>query len=168
MEHPSRLKRGHIREDGKVFLRRSYGTEIWGTPEQYKKLIETQYKSTTTKRLNYNKGIKYKIGDLDTETGLYFIRIMGNYKPKFGTLEELKEYKEKRRNIFQNYKIKKHKNPHIYSRGDWDPILNLYFWKYNTQSGSPIWLTKERFVEKSKRENLAAKQRRERKKHGKA
>jgi hypothetical protein len=43
----------------------------------------------------------------------------------------------------------------------------LFFWKYNTQSGSEIWYTKAKFLERSLKENLAAKERRERKKHGK-
>lgn len=168
MESADRLKRGHVREDGMILLRRRAGVEVWGTVEQYRNLINTQYKATTQKRLNYNETKKFKIGDKHPETGLYFIRVLGNYKPLFGTLEQLEEYRRKRRAIFQNYKIKKHKNPHIYKRGDWDPILNLYFWKYNTQSGTPIWYTKDRFEDKWKKEKFLTKARRERKKHGKA
>ncbi len=166
MEQP-KIKRGTVREDGLVFLRRSRGKEKWGTVEQYKNLVDVQHKATTKKRIAYKSAIKFKIGEQDSETGLYFIRTLGNYKPKFGTLQELEEYKNKRKNIFKNYKFKKHRNPQIYKRGHWDPILNLFFWKYNTQSGSEIWYTKAKFLERSRKENLAAKERRERKKHGK-
>jgi len=168
VEQPSRLKRGTVREDGKVLIRRTYGKEVWGTPEQYRNLINTQYKLTTKLRLEYNESKKFKIGDQDPATGLYFIRVLGNYKPLFGTLEQLEEYKAKRKNIFQNYKTKKHKNPQIYKRGDRDPILNLYFWKYNTQSGSPIWYTKEKFEKTLLRDKLTRRKRIERLKHGKA
>jgi hypothetical protein len=168
VESSDRLKRGHVREDGMILLRRRAGVEVWGTVEQYRNLINTQYKATTKKRLNYNNGTKFKIGYQDPDTGLYFIRVLGNYKPLFGTLEQLNEYRAKRRTIFEKYKIKKHKNPHIFKRGDWDPVLNLYFWKYNTQSGNPIWYNKEKFEARHNREKSATKARREKKKHGKA
>lgn len=146
------MKRGTVREDGKVLLRTHYGQQIWGTVEQYNRLVATQYRWVTERRLKSKLDKQWRIGEQDPETGLYFIRTMGNYKLKFGTLEELEEFRVKRKNIFKNYKEKKHKNTCIYKRGDIDPILNLYFWKYNTQSGNPIWYTKEMFLAKLAKE----------------
>ncbi len=144
-------KRGTVREDGKIFLKIRKGEEVWVAKDVWENHISWRKKYNDIKRTEHrNKTKKWKIGDPNLENGLYFIRYSGNYTPIWGTEKRLTEYRNQRYAIKLAYreKMKDVKNINKQTkrkRGDWDPILNLYFFKYNSLNGSEIWYTKEVF-----------------------
>ncbi len=144
-------KRGTVREDGKIFLEVRKGEEVWVAKDVWEKHISWRKKYIDIKRTEHrNKTKKWKIGDLNPENGLYFIRYGGNYTPIWGTEERLQSYRKQRYATNLVYKekmkdIKKINKESKRKRGDWDPILNLYFFKYNSLTGVEIWYTKEVF-----------------------
>jgi len=71
------MKRGTIREDGKVFARMQRGTPLWITKEQYENR-EIKRKAYIKKCLELYKKLKREpksIGDYDHRKNLYFIGI---------------------------------------------------------------------------------------------
>jgi len=147
-------KRGTVREDGLIYIRKKFGREVWGTQEQWEKLKEWSAKYNDACRNQHrNKNKKWKIGEYNPDNGMYFLRCSGNYKPMWGTIEEVQQLRDKKRQIKIAYKsrmadVKKEalKNTPIKrKRGDFDPILNLYFYKLNCLTGVEIWYEKERF-----------------------
>jgi hypothetical protein len=150
------MKRGTVREDGMVYLRKRRGKEIWGTQEEWNH-IEKWRKDYMEKRRSQYRSLpenkKYKIGQYNPENGLYFIRKSGNLSPIWGTKEQLDKYKEKRRQMKVVYVermkfVKKERMANLQirrRRGDIDPVLGLVFFKYNADNGNEIWYTKEKF-----------------------
>lgn len=104
------VRRGTVREDGKVFwaykLRKNKKYEQWITREKFEqydgvrikryKLLKEKYQESQDKLPPDQRNF---LGRCDPETGLYFIRLQTNGKPKFGTLEELENYKKNRRRL---------------------------------------------------------------------
>jgi hypothetical protein len=151
-----KLKRGTIGEDGRVYLRKKKGQEIWGTKEDFERMEKWRMQYMEKRRAFYRalpEDKKYKIGQQNPETGLYFIRTSGNLNPIWGTKENLDEYRKKRKQLRLSYiqkikplKIERMNNlQNRWRRGDIDPILGLLFFKYNSQTGNEIWMTKEKF-----------------------
>jgi len=154
-------KRGTVREDGKIFIKMIKGKEFWGSQEQWENHEKWRKDYLDLQRNRYrNETKKWKIGEMNPDTGLFFIRLCGNYKPIFGTLEQVEAYKTKRKNIKERYKarVQPNKQAVIESyeirrhRGDFDPVLNIYFYKYNSMTGKEIWIDKERFVKRIEKE----------------
>lgn len=151
------MKRGTVREDGMVYLRKRRGVEIWGSQEEWNHMEKWRREYMEKRRIQYRSlpaNKKYKIGDYNPETGLYFIRKSGNLNPIWGTKEQLDQYREKRRQMKLVYMdrmkfVKKEKMAKIqtrWRRGDIDPVLGLVFFKYNSDNGNEIWYTKEKFI----------------------
>jgi len=103
------LKRGTTREDGKIFYayrkRKNKPTkEIWLTKEQFEKW-ETTRKKYRDNGLNAYKKEQMKLpkeernvlGKYNPENGLYFIQIFCNAKIRYGTWEEVQEFRERRK-----------------------------------------------------------------------
>jgi len=143
-------KRGYQREDGLVLIRRKHGQEIYGTIQELEDMRQKHREYMAKLRIINKDQKKWKIGEFNPENNLYFIRKSGNLKPMWGTIEQLQIHIKKRKQIKINYiqKMKAIKSipEQKRKRGDVDPILNLYFWKYNYISGKEIWLTKEKFI----------------------
>jgi hypothetical protein len=148
-------KRGTVREDGLVYIRKSRNKEVWGTQEQFENLIKKSAAYIERKRNESRNSTnkKWKLGEYNPDIGLYFIRKTCNQSIIWGTAEQLQTHREKRKKMRLDYKsrIQPNKKNVIESfeirrkRGDLDPILNLYFYKYNSTSGNEMWLTKEKF-----------------------
>lgn len=156
------MKRGFVRDDGMVFLRRKKGAIIWGTKESWEKLEKNRLEYMKKRYAHYKslpENQKFKIGDYNHETGLYFIRKSGNLNPIWGTKDQLDAYRSKRRNIRKSYREKLSesrvvtKNSHEIKRrrGDIDPVLNLIFFRYNTDSGKELWMSPQRWEEYKKK-----------------
>ena len=76
------MKRGTIREDGKVFARMQKGMQLWLTKEQYENR-EIKRKNYVRKCLELYKKLKKEpksIGDYDHRKNLYFIGISSSGK----------------------------------------------------------------------------------------
>lgn len=157
------LKRGFVREDGMVYLRTKKGVQIWGTKADWERMEKTRIEYMEKRRIMYRalpSELKYKIGQYNPETKLYFIRKSGNLSPMWGTKHELDMYRLKRKEMRLSYinrlKSTKNETKNSYGirrrRGDIDPILNLVFFKYNTDSGKEMWMSKEKW-EDYKRKN---------------
>jgi hypothetical protein len=153
------LKRGAVRADGMVLVRRKNGVEIWGTKEQLDTLKLTNQKYMEQRRTEYrkiSKEKKWNIGDYNPQNGLYFIRRSGNLNCIWGTKDRLEKYREQRKLIrlkyVDNLKEKKIDVRESYGikrrRGDIDPILNKIFWKYNSTSGKEMWLNRETYLKR--------------------
>ncbi len=143
-----KLKRGAVREDGKILLKRYAGEEIWVTQEQYDNFIKSYKKHITKRMMDYrNNGKRWKIGEYNAENGLYFIRNNGAYRPIFGTLEQLAEYRRKVAEKTSRYWKARKPFEKTYKRGDIDPVLNLVFWRYNNRDGKEMWRTPEQYKE---------------------
>lgn len=161
-------KRGTVREDGKIFIKMIKGKEFWGSQEQWDN-NEKWRKEYMEKQRNHYRTVerKYKIGEYNPENGLYFMRLCGNYKPIWATFEQVEAYKAQRKEIKQKYKARMMPNKENVilgygirrRRGDYDPILNIYFYKYNSMTGKEIWLDKERFDRRIRQEKEARKNR---------
>jgi len=94
------LKRGAVRADGMVLVRRKNGVEIWGTKEQLDTLKLTNQKYMEKRRTEYrkiSKEKKWNIGDYNPQNGLYFIRRSGNLNCIWGTKDRLEKYKGRER-----------------------------------------------------------------------
>jgi len=157
------MKRGFVREDGMVYLRTKKGVQIWGTKTDWERMEKTRIEYMEKRRMMYHAmppELKYKIGQYNPETKLYFIRKSGNLSPIWGTKSELEMYRLKRKEMRLKYvnRLKNTKNQTKNSygirrrRGDIDPILNLVFFKYNTDSGKEMWMSPEKW-EDFKRKN---------------
>lgn len=141
-----KLKRGHVREDGMVLLRRRHGQDFYVTKERYESYLKSYKKHIDKRRQSYREvERKWKIGEINPETGLYFIRNNGAYRPIFGTLNDLEIYRNKVREKQKKYISCRKTFEKKWRRGDVDPVMSLYFWKYNYRDGKEIWLTKEKF-----------------------
>jgi hypothetical protein len=150
------MKRGTVREDGMVYLRKRKGKEIWGNQEEWIHIEKWRKEYMEKRRIQYRSlpaEKKYKIGEYNPEIGLYFIRKSGNLNPIWGTKEQLDKHREKRRQMkvvyIQRMKVvKKEKMANLenrWRRGDIDPVLGLVFFKYNSDNGNEIWYKKEKF-----------------------
>lgn len=150
------MKRGTVREDGMVYLRKRRGKEIWGSKEEWNHMEKWRKDYMEKRRALYRSlpaDKKYKIGDYNPTTGLYFIRKSGNLNGIWGTKEKLDKYREKRKQMKVVYidrmkVVKKEKMTNIqnrWKRGDIDPVLGLVFFKYNSDNGNEIWYPKEKF-----------------------
>jgi hypothetical protein len=142
----NKIKRGAVREDGMILLKRYAGEEIWVTREHYDKYIKSYKKHIAKRMMDYrNNGKRWRVGEFNPENGLYFLRNNGAYRPIFGTLEQLAEHR--RKVAEKTTKYWKNRKPFIRTRkrGDIDPVLNLIFWRYNCRDGTELWLTPEKF-----------------------
>lgn len=76
------MKRGTVREDGKVYFRKSKGKELWLTPEAYKNALNKEYKYRQKCLEIYKslKKIKRSFGEYDAQKNLYFIKISSSGK----------------------------------------------------------------------------------------
>jgi len=150
------MKRGTVREDGMIYIRKNRDKEIWGTKQEFER-TEKWRKEYMEKRRNMDRSLpenkKYKIGQYNPENGLYFIRKSGSLTAIWGTEEQLLEYRKKRKAMkvvyIQKMKVlKKEKMSNLerrWRRGDLDPVLGLVFFKYNSDNGNEIWYAKEKF-----------------------
>lgn len=91
------MKRGTIREDGKVFARYLKGKEIWITKEQYEGREKTKKEYTKKCRLAYMEMCKDKksIGDYNFNKNLYFIGISNSGKEIWRSKEFLEKFRRK-------------------------------------------------------------------------
>lgn len=91
------MKRGTIREDGKVFARYLKGKEIWITKEQYEGREKTRKEYAKKCTLAYRKMCKDKksIGDYDFNKNLYFIGISNSGKEIWRSKEFLEKFRRK-------------------------------------------------------------------------
>jgi len=109
------MKRGTVREDGKIFARMAKGKELWITKEQYEKR-ENSRKEYTKKCLElYKKYRKEKksIGQYDHKKNLYFIGISTSGKEVWKSkafLEKFRKKQNKNKNKNKNKKKSKNKN----------------------------------------------------------
>ena len=143
-----KLKSGTVREDGKVLLKRYAGEEIWVTKERYESNKKSYKKHIQKRMMEYRaNGKKWRIGEYNPENGLYFIRNNPAYRPIFGTMEKLIEYRKKVAEKTNRYWKNRKPFEKVYKRGDIDPILNLVFWRYNCRDGKEMWKTPEQFKE---------------------
>jgi len=146
-------KHGTVREDGKIYLRTRLGKQIWGTQEDWDNAQSWRRQYNLKKMLEHrSKDKKWKIGEFNSENGLYYLRASGNYTPMWGTLEQVQKLREQKRAMKLAYKEKMRpvkaeniQNNPKRRRGDFDPILNLYFYKRNCLTGVEIWYPKEKF-----------------------
>lgn len=76
------MKRGTVREDGKVFARILYGKEIWLTKEQYEKREKSrkEYVRKCMKMYYSRRKSVRKIGEYDHQKNLYFCGISSSGK----------------------------------------------------------------------------------------
>jgi hypothetical protein len=162
------LKRGAVRADGMVLIRRKKGVEIWGSKEQFDALKLAHQKYMERRRAEYRKipkEKKWNIGDYNPQNGLYFIRTSGNLNYIWGTKDRLEKYREQRKLLRLKYvdklKQKKLETKESYGikrkRGDIDPILNKVFWKYDFTSGKEIWLDREKYLKTLEKEKKSRK-----------
>jgi len=112
------IRRGTVREDGRIFWcykvrKNKKRYECWLTPEQFKEWDAKRIQYAKRKRAEYNAQQKALppeernyIGKYDPATGLYFLQIMTNGKPQYGTFEKLQEFKEKALKRSKNYSKK--------------------------------------------------------------
>jgi len=147
------MKRGTVREDGMIYIRKNRDKEIWGTKQEFERTQKWR-KEYMEKRRNMDRSLpenkKYKIGQYNPENGLYFIRKSGNLTAIWGTEEQLLEYRKKRKAMkvvyIQKMKVlKKEKMSNLerrWRRGDLDPVLGLVFFKYNSDNGSQLPLAR--------------------------
>lgn len=91
----SDMRRGTVREDGKIYCRKLYGKEIWLTKEQYEKREEQRKKYVKMCQNLYKKNRKQvrKFGEYDPQKNLYFISISTSGKEVWRS----KKFLEKRR-----------------------------------------------------------------------
>jgi len=148
-----KLKRGHVREDGMILLRRKGDKEHYVSKECYDRCIEYYRNYRAKRRESYRASEKkWKIGELNPDNGLYFIRNNGAYRPIFGTMEQVNAYRKvvtnKQKIYFDTRK------PYVKERcrGDVDPILNLVFWRYHYRTGREFWVTRENYLERLENE----------------
>lgn len=148
-----KLKRGHVREDGMVLLRRKGDKEQYVSKECYDRCLE-YYKNYRAKRRESYRATerKWKIGEFNPENNLYFIRNNGAYRPIFGTMEQVNAYRKtigvKQTIYYQNRKPYEK----VRRRGDVDPVLNLVFWRYHYRTGGEFWVTRENYLERLEKE----------------
>lgn len=108
------LRRGAERSDGKIFWAYRKGKkekryEIWVTKEKYEKnnllrlqkyrLCIQKYKESQLKLPVEDRN---SFGKFNSQVGLYFIRLSSKGEPKFGTLEDVYQYKIKKRKQQRN------------------------------------------------------------------
>lgn len=96
------IKRGTVREDGKVFWVYRKGKEVWATKEQYDKrentrkayvrMCQQEYKKSQAKKLPHERNY---VGKYDSSKNLYFIRISTSGKEVWGSKFQLNEYRKR-------------------------------------------------------------------------
>lgn len=109
------MKRGTVREDGKVYCRKIKNKEIWLTKEQYEKREESRKKYVSRCQELYKKYRKQvrKFGEYDHQKNLYFIGVSSSGKEvwrskkflekrKKAQTERKKEYNERCKNLEKN------------------------------------------------------------------
>lgn len=91
------MKRGTVREDGKVFARYLYGKELWITKEQYEKREKTRKEYVKNCLLAYRKMCKEKksFGDCNHSKNLYFIGISSSGKEIWRSRTYLEKFRKK-------------------------------------------------------------------------
>ena len=102
------MKRGTVREDGKIFARMAKGKELWITKEQYEKR-ENSRKEYTKKCLElYKKYRKEKksIGQYDHKKNLYFIGISTSGKEVWKNKAYLEKFRKKQNKNKKKYNQK--------------------------------------------------------------
>jgi hypothetical protein len=114
VEQPIRLKRGAVREDGKIFYAyrscKRNSTAIWLSPESYKRVIDRD--RARSKRLLQNYKEKqnslppeernYK-GKFIPETGLYFAYVNTSGVPIYKNEAEYNKWLERRRSTHRRF-----------------------------------------------------------------
>ncbi len=101
------MKRGYVREDGKVFARKARGKELWLTKEQYEKreLKRKAYVKKCQELYKKHRKEQRSFGDYDHKKNLYFIGISTSGKEIWRS----KYFLEKRK-IINNKNKKKYVN----------------------------------------------------------
>jgi hypothetical protein len=117
------IRRGTVREDGKVFWAyrktKTRTGEIWVSRDTFLKYEASRIKYSQSKMMAYKKSQeslppdeRNYLGKYNPENGLYFIRVYASGTPRYGTLEDLQNYKLKRRRQQRDcYKLNKTKIP---------------------------------------------------------
>ncbi len=102
------IRRGTVREDGRVFwayrVRKGKRYEAWVTKESFAKFEATRKKYSQSGVKKYKEEQeklppeqRNYLGKYNPENGLYFIRIYMNGTPRYGTLEDVQNFKIKRK-----------------------------------------------------------------------
>jgi len=96
------IKRGTVREDGKVFWVYRKGKEVWTTKEQYDKrentrkayvrMCQQEYKKLQVKKLSHERNY---VGKYDYSRNLYFMSISTSGKEVWGTKFQLEKYRKR-------------------------------------------------------------------------
>jgi chaperonin cofactor prefoldin len=96
------IKRGTIREDGKVFWVYRKGKEVWATKEQYEKrentrkayvrMCQQEYKKLQVKKLSHERNY---VGKYDYSRNLYFMSISTSGKEVWGSKSQLEKYRKR-------------------------------------------------------------------------
>jgi hypothetical protein len=96
------IKRGTVREDGKVFWVYRKGKEVWATKEQYDKrentrkayvrMCQQEYRKSQAKKLLHERNY---LGKYDCSRNLYFISISTAGKEVWGTKFQLEKYRKR-------------------------------------------------------------------------
>ena len=96
------IKRGTVREDGKVFWVYRKGKEVWATKEQYDKRENTRKAYVRMCQQEYKKMQAGKpphernyLGKYDSSRNLYFIRVSTAGKEIWGSKFQLNEYRKR-------------------------------------------------------------------------
>ena len=99
------MKRGTVREDGKIFARTLYGKEIWLTKEQYEQREKTRKEYTKKCTIAYRKMRKEvrSFGDYDHVKNLYFIGISTSGKEVWKNKAFLEKFRQKQNNNKKKY-----------------------------------------------------------------
>lgn len=89
-----KIRRGHIREDGKVFIRYLKGKEVWGTMESFQKRQQT-IRNYTKKSRKLAKSLlkkQHSFGDYDFQRNLYFIGLSTSGKEVWKNKQFFEKY----------------------------------------------------------------------------
>jgi len=96
------IKRGTVREDGKVFWVYRKGKEVWATKEQYDKrentrkayvrMCQQEYRKSQAKKLPHERNY---LGKYDCSRNLYFISISTAGKEVWGTKFQLEKHRKR-------------------------------------------------------------------------
>jgi len=99
------MKRGTVRDDGKIFCRRLYGKEIWLTKEQFERREEKRRKYVKMCQNEYKKNRKKirKFGEYDPQKNLYFIAVSTSGKEIWKSKKFLENRREKHKKRKQEY-----------------------------------------------------------------
>ena len=147
------MKRGTIREDGKVFARMLEGKEIWITKEQYDKREATRknyVKRCQEMYKKYRKEIR-SFGDYDHKRNLYFIGISSSGKEVWRSKAFLEKRKKQHDLRKKEYNQRCHQIPNTNLKfGDQHPE-NPNLFVINKVGNKCFFASKKKLEEKKER-----------------